>query len=84
MAKAPTPNLLPTVTKRDGKTHHFFATSLGEWRVGTDVGALIDYFKRQKYNFAVYLVPGTVDSAYKIDCFAPQVEGTVWLATYEA
>jgi hypothetical protein len=71
-------------TDRKDNTHHFFVTSMAEWKVGYDLETLIKYFKKSKYTFAVYLVPGTTDANYEIKMYQPDVEGLVWLATYEA
>ncbi len=63
--------------------HHFFVTSLGEWRTGYDLGELIAYMKLDSLPFNVYMVPGPEDTPYEIQCFRPMVEGVVWLAFYD-
>ena len=67
---------------RLGKHHHFYATSVGEWRVHTDVAALIAQMKKDRYNFSVYMVPVPVTENYEIKDYMPQVEGVVWLGNY--
>lgn len=74
-------------TKRTRNTdevsgHHFFASSLGRWKVGYDLETLIKTMKRDGMPFNVYMVPGPVDTPYEIEWFAPQVEGVVWLTFY--
>ena len=66
----------------EGPRHHFFVTSVSEWRTGYDLAAMLTYFKREGHPFAVYLVPGPETASYKIEMFVPQVEGTVHLLTY--
>lgn len=68
--------------KGDAPMHHFFASSLGEWRVGYDLATLIAAMKRGKLPFNVYLVPGPKDAHYNIEWYCPQVDGTIFLAFY--
>jgi hypothetical protein len=63
--------------------HHFFSSSVATWKVGYDLEGLIKHMKKEKYPFNVYLVPGPETAEYKIEYFAPQVEGTVWLGFYK-
>ena len=71
-----------TTVNRAGQDRHFFATSAGEWRVGKDPVTLIAAMKRNRLPFNVWMVPGPIDSDYRIEMFAPQVEGAVWLGFY--
>jgi hypothetical protein len=59
--------------------HHFFLSSVGAWRTGYNLPALIQYMKKDKLPFNIYMVPGPETLEYKIEYFAPLVEGTVWL-----
>jgi hypothetical protein len=77
-----TRKLTTTNTNRKGETHHFFVSSGIEWRVGTDVAALITRFKKSDWPFNVWMVPGAENTAYQIENYAPQVEGAVWLGFY--
>lgn len=61
--------------KRNGETHHFFASSLGSWRVNYDVTALVAAMKREGLPFNVFLVPGPVETNYEISMFQPVVDG---------
>jgi len=66
---------------------HWFASSVLHWRVGYDLAeVLADLRKanrsssRTKRNdphadVVIYRVPGPTDAAYKINNYAPQVEG---------
>jgi len=74
--------LIPNLVNRRGDARHFFASSVAEWRVDTDVVALITHFEREGYPFNVWHVPGTPDSHYRIENYVPQVDGAVWLVGY--
>lgn len=56
---------------------HFFASSVGEWRVDTDLVALVKYMKRHNLPFNIWYVPLDKKAPYEIRWFAPQVEGVV-------
>jgi hypothetical protein len=80
--KTKTRKLTATVVNRKGEAHHFFASSLGSWRVGTDVVALIASMKRENLPFNVWLVPLEKSADYEISFYAPQVEGAIWIGAY--
>jgi hypothetical protein len=58
---------------------HFFASSLGEWRVDDNLPDLIEKMKRGGMDFNLYCVPGPRDSEYQISNYAPVAEGVVFL-----
>jgi hypothetical protein len=60
---------------------HFFAASIWDWRVDTDIEKLIRTMKKEGQSFSLYLVPVAVDVDYDIEFYKPQVEGTVFLTT---
>ena len=62
---------------------HFYASSVGEWRVSDDIEALIKGMKRSGLDFAIWKVPGAKDSQYEIRNYAPVVEGWTYLGTYQ-
>ena len=62
--------------------HHFFASSAARWRVNYDLEKLIKDMKREKYPFAIWMVPGPDDTPYQINTYAPQVEGAQFLILY--
>lgn len=62
-------------------TGHFYASSLGQWQVNTNLDELLRTMRRDSLPFAVWYVPVSVDSAYKIRRYAPQVEGAVWIGS---
>lgn len=62
---------------------HFYAASLAEWRVDKNPGALIAFFKREgDFSFTLWWVPVPIDAEYRIEGFAPQVEGAIQVAFY--
>lgn len=71
------------VEKSNGEKHHFYASSLGEWKVMEDPASLIDYMKRQGLSFNLWYVPAPIDADYLIAMFAPQHEGSLWLGLYK-
>lgn len=76
------PAMVSTTTNRKGEEHHFFASSAVEWKVGTDIAALIAHMKRSDWGFNVFLVPGAVNRPYGIENYVPNVPDCVWLAFY--
>ena len=54
---------------------HFYASSLGEWRVDTDLSALIKKMERGGMNFVVVWVPLPIEAHYEIEYYRPVVEG---------
>lgn len=62
--------------------HHFFLSSAATWRTGYDLGDLIAQMQKEPYPFCVYLVPGPKELDYRIEMFAPQVEGATFLSFY--
>ena len=63
--------------------HHWFATSAGAWRTGNDPVELVRLMKLDRLTFSLWLVPGPETAAYRIQYFAPQVDGAKQVATYE-
>lgn len=62
--------------------YHFFAANAFEWKVSnneTSLLNLIDYFRKDKKAFGLYLVPLPHDAEYTIDLYVPQVKGTIKL-----
>lgn len=66
------------------RKQHFFASSIAEWKVDTDPGKLITFFKRERYDFSLWYVPVEVSAEYQINYYAPQVEGAILLGTFKA
>jgi hypothetical protein len=64
------------------KDYHFFLSSVGEWRTGRNLEELINKMKRDNLPFNVFYVPLPDDAEYKIDFYAPQVKGAVFLGHY--
>lgn len=77
------PKLTATTTHREGTPrHHFFASSLAQWKVSYDLASLIDSLKGEGYPFNVWLVPGDITRQYKIEYYTPQVDDATWLVFY--
>jgi hypothetical protein len=66
-----------------GTPHHFFASSVAEWRTNTDMEKLIADMRAVGYVFNLFYVPVPADAPYKISMYTPQVEGTIMLGFFE-
>lgn len=73
---------LSAVTTNRDTIHHFFASSLGRWKVSYDIASLIATMKKDDLPFNVWIVPGEIDRPYEINGFAPVVEDAKWLIFY--
>lgn len=56
--------------------HHYFASSVAEWMVDTDLEKLVKRMKTGGFSFSVYKVPKPIEAHYKIRNYEPVVEGT--------
>ena len=81
MAKSAKPVMKYRVDNWD-KPFHFFLSSVGEWKTGKNLDDLVAKMKRSGLSFNVFYVPGPEDAEYKISCYAPQVEGAVFIGYY--
>ncbi len=67
----------------ENKPFHFYASSIGEWRVSEDIESLIKLMKIGKLSFVLWRVPGGMrDTDYKIERYLPVVEGLIYLGSY--
>lgn len=66
----------------EAKQFHFYASSVGEWKVSTDIEALIKSMKRSRLSFTLWKVPGDKTATYDIRYFTPMVAGRVYLGHY--
>jgi hypothetical protein len=65
---------------------HFFASSISTWITTTDERNLpnvIDFMNKEKRTYSLFMVPGAWDSNYEIRHYAPDVEGTILLGTFD-
>jgi hypothetical protein len=63
---------------------HFFATSVAEYHVDSDLRALMKFMDKRGFEYGIWYVPGDVNgSEYEIKSFRPQVEGSVFLGKYQ-
>jgi hypothetical protein len=60
---------------------HFFAASIGNRNVDTDIEKLIRRMKKHDMPFSLWYVPLDVSEAYAIESYAPKVQGAVFLTT---
>ena len=64
---------------------HFYASSAATWVTGTDPEVLLKRIRKEdgnKFNHTLWYVPLPEDAAYKIEMYAPMVEGAIRLGTY--
>ena len=60
---------------------HFFASSVANWHVDSDIERLIRHMKRDKYPFSLWYVPTDINETYDIETYVPKVKGAVFLIT---
>ena len=65
------------------RQYHFFASSIAEWRVDTDVEKLIKFMKAGGFSFTLFFVPVDPKEKYKINAHIPEVEGAEFLGVYK-
>ena len=63
--------------------HHYFVSSVGTWRTGTDLHELMRQMDREQLSYNAWLLPVPEDTDYEIKMFCPQVKGAVWLGFTE-
>lgn len=66
---------------------HFFASSVADWIVTTESRTLPDliaWMDKAGYPYSLWMVPGHWDTNYRIECYAPQVEGAKHLGHFKA
>ena len=67
--------------------HHFYAASVASWATTNDkrdLRQLLKLMDKDGYDYNLFLVPGSHDSAYEIKMYQPQVADTQWLGFFEA
>lgn len=65
--------------------HHFFAASVATYALTNeerDLQALLKLMDKEKLAYNLFLVPCPHDTAYEINWYQPQVEGTMHLGTF--
>lgn len=67
------PEMRTRGTTPHGEHFHYFASSVAEWRTGTDLDALIKAMKRGGFPFNIYRVDLPETAEYEIDYYRPQV-----------
>lgn len=68
-----------------GNPMHYFASSLAEWRTGTDLVKLIADMERSGFPFNVYRVELPADAPYEIEYYRPKLgeDKLVWVGFFE-
>ena len=64
---------------------HFYASSFATWVTGTDPEALLKRIRKEdgnRLNHSLWYIPLPEDADYKIEMYAPMVEGAIRLGTY--
>ena len=69
--------------QNDKDTGHFFASSIATWMTGEDPEKIIKNMKTERFNFNLFFVPVPLEQDYEIDFYTPQVDGAVFLGSYE-
>lgn len=67
------------------KHTHVFISSVATWGTTTDnrsLADLIKIFEDEGYDYSVFVVPLHHSENYRIEWYAPQVEGTVYAGTF--
>lgn len=65
------------------KQYHFFASSFAEWKALPDLRQIIKAMDKEKNTYQLWWLPVPHDTNYEINFFKPQVEGAVFLGTYD-
>jgi hypothetical protein len=64
---------------------HFYGSNFREWRTSTNLQEVIDHFRTKEnasHNFAVWYIPLSTKTEYMIEWYEPQVEGRIYLGSY--
>lgn len=93
MSKDDQPTMTPFALAEDAekaeaelKEFHFFASSVADWIVTTESRTLPDliaWMDKAGYPYSLWMVPGHWDSNYRIEWYAPQVEGAKYLGHFK-
>jgi hypothetical protein len=65
--------------------HHFFAASAATYALTNeerDLQALLKLMDKERLAYNLFLVPCPHDTAYEINWYQPQVEGTMHMGTF--
>lgn len=60
-------------TNPRGEPHHFYATSVAEWKVSDSLDTLISQMKRSRFDFQVFRIDLPLDADYPIRDYVPDV-----------
>ncbi len=62
--------------------HHYYISSCGFWDVSTDLEALHRRAASWMTPYSMWSVPCSIDTPYRIYCYAPDVEGAQHLGVF--
>lgn len=74
----------PVFEQSADRNNHYFASSLGQWKVSEDLDELIKQMKANGMSFVVYLVPLPLGADYEIRSYAPDAPGSVFIGRWSA
>lgn len=60
-------------TDPSGQPHHWYATSIADWRVDDNLETLIARMKGLGFDFQIWRVSLPIDAEYRISNYAPEV-----------
>lgn len=69
--------------KLNKNNFHFFGSNFMEWKTSRNLQEVIQWFEKQKAPYQLWYVPYIGEGSYKIEFYAPQVEGALFLGAYE-
>jgi hypothetical protein len=73
---------MKTKKKPEPQAHHYFASSVGEWKVRTDCPTLVREMRKNGLEFTLWRVPHSIETPYEIRRFTPQIEGAEYLGQF--
>lgn len=65
------------------KAFHFFASSVGEWRIDTDIRRLMQSMDRSRLKYGIWFIPHDRSTKYEIRSYQPVIDGAVFLGKYQ-
>ena len=64
---------------------HFYGSNFMGWKTSTNLQEVINHFRTKenaKHNFAMWYVPLADNVEYEINWYEPQVDGCIYLGSY--
>ena len=73
---------MPTIESKEIQPFHFFASSVCTWRTRASIQEIIKLMTKEGYSFNLWYVPIPESSTYKINGYAPIVDGAIYLGMF--